>query len=304
MRLTLVKSIVVLAMCSVGRVLAQDADTPAAKKIELNGPEVSMPLQWSRGIPVVELKINGKGPFRFFFDTGAQGSVLGLDLAKELELPVLGDARVASPGGKGVPAQNVRMDKIELGGATLRNLSALAFDRSVLGTGQDHPRGVFSAKSFPGYLVTMDYPKERLVIRSGELPAADGAAIFAYGPNQRLPELKLDVAGHEVTLHMDSGASGGLTLPWEMADHLPLEAKPVEVGRGRRVDQEVIIYGAKLKGDVKIGKFVLHNPDLRFQKLPGATGQVGNGILRKFAVTLDSKNSRIRLEEVAAGKLH
>lgn len=274
---------------------AQDEPTPV--KVELTAPQVSVPLHWARGTPVVDVKINGQGPFRFFLDTGAQGSVLGLDLANELKLPVLGESQVRSPGGKGIPSKTVRLDRLEIGAAILSKATAQAFDRSFLSRGPESPRGVLSAKSFPGYLLTLYYPKERLLIRPGELPAPDGKTIFAYDPKLPLPELPVNVAGTEITLHMDSGAPSGITLPLELAEKLPLESRPVEVGRGRRVDQEVIILGAKLKGDVKVGRFVLHNPDLRFQNIPGAKGNIGGEFLRKFAVTLDSRNSRIFLEE-------
>jgi predicted aspartyl protease len=291
--------IVVSCLCFISGAPAQEPHAPPPPKVEMNVPEVSLPLHWSRRNPVVDVKINGQGPFRFFLDTGAQGSVLGLDLAEELHLPVLGEARVGSPGGKGLPAKRVRLDRVDVGEAVLTGVTAMAFDRSSISGGKDNPRGVLSAKSFPGYLLTVNYPKERLVIRPGELPVADGDTVFAYDPKLPLPELRINVAGQETTLHMDTGAPSGITLPLEFAERLPLESKPVEIGRGRRVDQEVIIYGAKLKGDVKVGKFVLHSPDLRFQNIPGAKGNIGGEFLRKFAVTLDSKNCRIRLEEVA-----
>jgi hypothetical protein len=294
-----VLSIMFLVLALPANSSAQDPQAPMPGKFEMTGAQVSVPLQWARNTPVVEVKINGRGPYRFFLDTGAQGSVLGMDLAEELHLPVLGDARVGSPGGKGLPAKRVRIDRVEIGGATLTAATAIAFDRSQLSRGKDSPRGVLSAKSFPGYLLTLNYPKEMLLIRPGELPPADGATIFAYDPKLPLPELPINVGGQHISLHMDSGAPSGITLPLSLADKLPLESKPVEIGRGRRVDQEIIIFGARLKGDVKVGAFALHNPDLRFQDIPGAKGNIGGEFLRKFAVTLDSKNSRIKLEEVA-----
>jgi hypothetical protein len=271
-----------------------EPDTPG--KIELRMPEVSLPLYWFGKTPVVELKINGKGPFRFFLDTGAQGSVLAQDLAEELRLPVLAEARVSSPGGKGLPAKKVRLDRVELGDAVLSDVPAYAFDRSQLGRGKDAPRGVLSAGTFPGYLVTLDYPNSRLVIRPGELPAADGSRVFAYAAKRPLPELRLSIAGREVVVHLDSGSPGGITLPLELAARFPLASKPVEVGRGKRVDREVIILGAKLNGQVKLGTYVLENPDLRFQDIPGAPGHVGYEFLRRFTVTLDSKNRRVQLD--------
>jgi len=286
----------VVAVSDSERSTIQPQARPPAK-VELRQEEVSMPLLWFNKKPVIELRINGKGPFRFYLDTGAQGSVLGQDLADELKLPVDGEARVGSPGGKGLPAKQVRLDNVEIGDAMLSAMPALSFDRSALGSGKDNPRGVLSASVFPGYLVTLDYPQSRLVIRRGELPPPDGVKVFAYDAKSPLPEIHLDIAGTPVTVHLDSGAPSGITLPLVLAERLPLASKPVEVGRGKRVDQEVIILGAKLKGQVKLGEYVLDNPDLRFQDIPNVKGQVGFDVLRHFAVTLDSKNRRLQLVE-------
>ena len=266
-------------------------------KIELRTPEVSVPMHWLMKKPMVDVKINGKGPYRFFLDTGAQGSVLDQALAEDLKLPVLGDGRVGSPGGKGLPAKKVRLDRLEVGDAVLSAVPAYAFDRSHLDRGKDSPRGVLSAGIFPGFLVTLDYPQSRLVIRRGQLPAPDSARVFTYDAKRPLPELRLSVAGQQVDVHLDSGAPGGITLPLKLAERLPLASKPVEVARGRRVDQEVVILGAKLNGQVKLGRYVLENPDLRFQDIPNAPGHVGYEFLRRFAVTLDAANHRVQLDQ-------
>jgi hypothetical protein len=252
-------------------------------------------MLWFMNKPVVDVQINGKGPYRFYLDTGAQGSVLDQGLADELKLAAVGETRVGSPGGKGLPAKQVRLDRVEVGGAVLHGVPAVSFDRTFLARGKDSPRGVLSAATFPGFLVTLDYPQSRLVILPGQLPAPDGARVFGYDAKRPLPEIRLSVSGREVNVHLDSGSPGGITLPLELAKHLPLASKPVEVGRGKRVDQDVIIWGAKLNGQVKLGKYVLDNPDLRFQDIRNAPGHVGYEFLRRFAVTLDALHHRIQL---------
>jgi CubicO group peptidase (beta-lactamase class C family) len=275
-------------------------ELPKPGKIELGTTEVSVPIHWFTKRPVVDVRINGKGPYRLFLDTGAQGSVLDQGLADELKLPVVGEARVGSPGGKGLPGKQVRLDRLEVGDAKLSIVQAAAFDRSQLGRGEEVPRGVLSASTFPGYLVTLDYPHSQLLIRRGQLPEPDGARVFGYGEKRPLPEIPLSIAGLDVTLHLDSGSGGGITLPLELAKRLPLTSKPVEVARGKRVDQEVVILGAKLNGQVKLGEYALENPDLRFQDVANAPGHVGYEFLRRFAVTLDASNHRVQLEHIPA----
>ena len=291
-----------LVLLSLGALAGADEPNPVPEKptpakIELRTAEVSVPMHWFGKRPVVEVKINAKGPYRFFLDTGAQGSVLDQGLADELKLPVVGKARVGSPGGKGLPANQVRLDRVEVGDAVLSGVPAVAFDRSFLDLGKDTPQGVLSASTFPGFLVTLDYPESRLVIRRGQLPAPDGACVFAYDAKRPLPEIRLSVAGQDVTVHLDSGSGGGIALPLKLAGGLPLASKPVEVGRGKRVDQEVVILRANLNGQVKLGQYVLENPDLYFLDIAHAPGNVGYEFLRRFAVTLDASNHRIQLEQ-------
>jgi len=255
-------------------------------------------MRWFGKKPVIEAKINGRGPFQFFFDTGAQGAVLGLDLVEELRLPVVGKGEVSSPGGKGVPAKAVRFD-LEVGDVSVKNVSAFTFDRAGLYGNPKAPKGVLSPRAFSGYLVTFDFPHERFLIRKGELPAPDDVTVFACDPKRPIPAIPVDVAGQKVFAFLDTGAPGGLTLPFSMASRLALAAAPIEIGRGRRVDRELVIYGAKLEGQIKLGRYAWENPSIHFIKGSSHESNIGNDILRRFAVTFDVKNYRIGLEEQA-----
>jgi CubicO group peptidase (beta-lactamase class C family) len=261
--------------------------------------EVSVPLRQFGNKPVVDVKINGKGPFALFFDTGAQGSGLDLALAQELKLPVIGEALIASPGGKGISAKRVRLT-VQIGTLIRADGRAVAWDRSRLYPDAKAPRGVLSARMFPGYLVTLDLSKKRLLLRKGELPKPDGATVFACDPKVPIPTIGITVAGLEVKVHLDSGAPRGLTLPLSLAERLPLEAKPVVVGRGKRVDREVVLYRARLRGDIRLGRHVLHNPVVHFDNALSEHGLVGNEILERHALTFDSANNRVRLADAAA----
>ena len=61
---------------------AQDLQ-PTPAKLEIKASEASVPLYWVRNTPVVEVKINGKGPYRLIFDTGAPVILLTNKLARE-----------------------------------------------------------------------------------------------------------------------------------------------------------------------------------------------------------------------------
>ena len=106
----------------------QHAEGPP--RVELGAEEVKVPLEFVGGRPVVAVKLNGKGPYRMYLDTGASGSVLSDKLARELKLPVLGKAGVKAggdgPDKKPIQAEIVRLDRLDIGAAVVRGARAAA----------------------------------------------------------------------------------------------------------------------------------------------------------------------------------
>jgi tetratricopeptide (TPR) repeat protein len=55
-------------------------------------PDISLPVLWYRGIPLVPVAINGMGPYPFLFDTGASNTILAAQFCPLLGLrPTLGN---------------------------------------------------------------------------------------------------------------------------------------------------------------------------------------------------------------------
>src|SRR5262249_1237636 len=146
-----------------------------------------------------------------------------------------------------------------------------------------------------GCLLTLDYPGQRVLVTRGALPAPDGKEVFAWDSTAPIPDITIDVAGHPVRAHLDSGSGGSLTFPTTLAAKLPLNGDLVEIGRARMVGQERVIRGGELKGKVHIGRYRLENPKLRFMDDMAADGNVGSAVLRNFQVTVDPLRYRLRL---------
>jgi len=271
-------------------------------KVTLAAEEVSVPLSFFHNRPVVEVRINGAGPYEFILDTGAGGgSVLNAGLSKELDLPVRGKVQLMSPGGsRPMDADVVGIETLEIGGIRISNGTAQAADLSgALGV-PGMPRGVLSIADLKDLLLTIDYPGKRLIVSRGSLPEPDGRDVLAYEYLQGLPAVPVEVAGKIYTLHMDTGSPSGVTLPVSSIGGLPLESEPVEVGRAHMVDREVVIRGARLDGKVRFGPLEMDHPRITF--LEGVdVGNVGNEILQKFAITMDQKTRRLRLSGPVKG---
>lgn len=273
---------------------------PAPAGIEVPRDGVTIPVKDMGGRPIVGLEINGKGPFRFILDTGAVTTVVSDELSRELSLTPLGGVQVKSVGGEPAPAMVVIRD-LRIGGVRLEGVIAAAMPLGALLKGEDAPRGILSALSFPGCLLTYDYPGKRILIKRGAMEAADARSVFQYSEDHVLPTVPVRVAGHDTQVHLDTGSPFGLVLPVRFLTELPLASQPKEVGKARTGGGEFTVSSARVDGTIELGKYKLDLDEVRFSDArpgPGpAIGNLGYDALRHFVVTLDSQNRRIRIDQ-------
>jgi aspartyl protease len=254
-------------------------------KIEVPAEGASMPMLDIGGRPVVEVKINGKGPFPFILDTGATDTVIDSGLSAELGSSLTEDQPIK---------------ELIIGAVKVTDLEAAVVPvTAMFGKVDKPPRGVLSALAFPGYLLTFDYPGKQIALRKGALPEANGRTIFSYGADEILPIVPVKVAGREVKVHLDTGAPFALALPTKYKDQLALTAPAVEKGKARTHAGDFPVFKGTLDGDIAIGDFKLASREVHFTDVvphSGAApqGQLGYGALREFVITLDSANRRIQ----------
>jgi hypothetical protein len=195
------------------------------------------------------------------------------------------------------------VQELSIGGLTLKNLPSVAFEGMPFPKSDESPRGVIGPYSLKGLLVTLDYPREMIIFRRGELGPPDEQEIFGWKGNTPLPETPVSVAGKTILVHLDSGSSGALSVPVDLVDELPLAGPLVDKGYAKTVDQVEPVRGATLAGDLRIGRYRLENPTVHFVDIAKKTGNVGAGILSQFAMTYDPANRRLRLDGPEDGRL-
>ena len=273
---------------------------PTPTGIQVPGNGVTVPMQDMEGRPVVELKINGNGPYRFILDTGAVTTVVSDELSRELALTPPAGVQVAAANGGPAPAI-VLIHDVRIGNAVLEGVIAAVMPMGDLLKGKNAPRGVLSAASVPGYLLIYDYPGKHISIKKGALESADSKGTFQYTEEQVLPTVPVRIAGHNTEVHLDTGSPFGLTLPVKFLAQLPLASQPRDAGKVRTGGGEFPVSIARLNGTIELGKYKLDLDEVRFSDArPGpspATGNIGYDDLRHFVVTLDSTNRRIQLDQ-------
>ena len=258
---------------------------------------VVLPMDLAKGQPIVDVKLNGKGPFRMFLDTGAGTMVLDDDLAKELGLDTIDSTRLGDPRDpQAIRADVVELDRVELGAARFEKVRAVAWDRSTLRRGgAEVPRGVVGIGVFHDVLLTLDYPKAQVRLATGMLPESDGERVLDYRSPMGIPVIPVRLGTRTYQAHLDSGSPAGFMLPLVEKDSLTVLGALKEVGRGRSANSTMTIHAAQLADTMRIGSHVFPQPEVQFNDaLPDAN--VGGRLLREFIVILDQPNRRVRLE--------
>jgi len=258
----------------------------------------AVPLEFETGRPAIDLKINGKGPYRLLFDTGSgAGLILDKSLADELGLKANGKRRIGDPNSpEAIEADTMKIGRVALGDLALKNVEAISWSREGIGAGAT--RGVVGLPLFGARVVTLDYPGHKFIVESGGLPEPDGHTVLSATFEDGIPSVPIDVAGVAYRAHLDSGSTGFIGMPLAAADKLPLDGPVAKVGRARTASGDYSVSEGKLSGYLRVGDILLEGPKLRFVGLPNAN--LGSDFLRSMVVSVDSKNARVKL--VASGK--
>ena len=288
LRLALIVAIII--SCSWHARDAHSAGSTAKLPLEI-------PLKMDGGMPTIELMVNGKGPFVFGIDTGAQGGArIDSSLMEKLALKPSGQVRATDGSGRNPQmAELVKLESIEIGG--LRFTDVTAGSRNY----RNSPRpmnidGILGLSVLSEYMVTLDYPAKLLRIEKGELPKADGAEILDYKSKGGIPLLELSVGTTKIDAHLDSGNMiGAFVLPTAFAEKLTRASEPVVVGRARSASGEMEIKQVQVKDMIRLGRHEFPDPTVTYPALSDI-GNIGAKMLSQFVVTFDQKNERVRLK--------
>jgi len=254
------------------------------------------PMQFRGLMPVIEVKLNGQGPFVFTIDTGA-GMQADIDTSVAVRLKLQPSGRVLNgdPSGENDRAvDTAQIDSIAFGGAEFRNVTAVIRPQRIT---KDYPEvdGILGFALFTDNLLTLDYPAMQVRLARGALPAANGADILSFEIENRIPVIEVAIGKLRVRAHVDSGNFvAGFILPEELVEQLQLLSPPVTVGRARSVSNQIEIKQAQLRDTIHIGRYDYPQATITFPALSDTN--VGLKVLREFALTFDQKNRRMKLE--------
>ena len=241
-------------------------------------------------IPVVEVKIGGKGPYRFAIDTGAQGhGRISRELAEELGLPKVGEVGTPAPGGTVATRPVFAAPEISVGAVSFKNLDLVAL--SAVRGPEIEWDGILGNALLELLPLTLDYGAARARFGGPEL--SEGLPIsFDRG----IPVVPIQIAGKRFAVHFDSGnGAAALFLDEAEATALPLAGEPVERGRARTSFGDFAVMEAPLAVSVTAGTTPLSVQAVGWPSArPG--GNLGSRGMAGLAVTIDATAQLVRIE--------
>lgn len=299
-------ALVVISPCLTSETHAQPQrrGLPAPQEIVLPPSAVKVPMLRYERLPLIEVTINGKGPFRLVLDTGASGVLLSKDHADSLSLPSPPGmpagmkTQVMTPGGP-IAATLAYIDELRIDDVQIRGIwtivTELPFGEAI--------DGVIGMNLFRSGLLTYDYPGGRFVLSQGELPEVNNRDVFAYRTPQNSgshPTINLTIGDKPVEFLIDTGFGGWFSVPATFAQQLSITAGPVDSRMGLAVGGSMRQRIARVASVISIGRYSVNRPVVQIQPEGGdspmpARKVVGTSFLEHFVVTIDGTNNRIQL---------
>jgi predicted aspartyl protease len=114
---------------------------------------------------LVNVRINGRGPYRFFVDTGATVTIVSAALARKLRLAPL-PVSVQGIGAGGSFSTQASVAAIDVGEAHQSRVLVATYDLSQINAAVGPTDGGLGYDFLKHYRVTIDYPEHRLCLQA------------------------------------------------------------------------------------------------------------------------------------------
>jgi predicted aspartyl protease len=244
--------------------------------------------------PTVRVMIDGRGPFNFVVDTGAEGDGwISPELAARLNLKTIG---TVPPDGPDDPEQDLRLfaaRTLNVGGMTF---AAPRFGEMLqMGPKRQPFDGMLGSGLFARLQIAFDYRHRLLLVTEGRLTTGQTVGFY-----RGLPVASLTIGDRSVEAHLDTGnIAGQLFVDRQAGEALPLAGEPGEKGRVRTHYGEQTIMEARLGASVMFGKTVLPVTTVRW---PAAIGlnNLGSRGLANMLVRIDARTRRLAITPARA----
>jgi hypothetical protein len=164
---------------------------------------------------VINVRLNGKGPFRFIFDTGAV-AVVAPEVVRSLGLKIENlQTGMGGVGEKPVERGETKIADVEVGPLHLadQEFGVLSFDDTKYVFGANRIDGILGFPVFKSYVVRVDYENKRLTFTPpAEFSYRGNGTIVPLDFDRHLPLVKGELDNVPGIFVIDTGARSALLL--------------------------------------------------------------------------------------------
>ncbi len=270
--------------------------------------EVTLPFRLINNHIYANVKVNGRGPYTFIFDTGGI-NVVTPTLAKAMDLKIEGHVEARGAGSGTMEAGFTKVRTLELGAASIKDQPFGAFPLDALSDveGLDQS-GMIGFETFRRFVTRIDYGKHTITLidpRAFDANDAGFAVPLAFDGN--VTEIDAVYDGIRGKFQLDTGARSALTLtgPFVARNNLRAKARRgVEGVTGWGVGGPTRSYTERA-GTLTIGSLNISAPVVQLSSDSGGAmaeggiaGNIGAGILKRYVLTLDYEHNVVYFKQI------
>ncbi len=277
-------------------------EPPRPGRTTLGSPLVVVSAQTLDNYLIVEARWDRNGPYHFLVDTGSSVTLVTPALAKRYpstNATIAATAanaprvRVRSADGGIAELLPATLRRLELGDAHFDEVPVLIYDCAALsahlGVKID---GVLGFPLFRETLLTLDYPRSRVVLQPANTTALIPGTTLPLDDANKTPLIHVRLGDRSFVALIDSGSDAPLSLnPVGLEPSFangPRAGATVGTLTGDRPEQV-----GRLAETLAIGDFTLPRPIVN---LTDELSTVGGAVLRSFSVTFDQEHNRVTFQ--------
>jgi Aspartyl protease/PDZ domain len=264
----------------------------------ITGSEAVIPVSVEAGEVIVDVSIDGRGPFPLMFDTGAQ-DMLTPETVSALGLKTEGSGTLRDSGGGRVSITFARAATVRLSDAEMTDqpFVVLPLPRYLTERGSRPPlAGFIGYELLARFAARLDYGGKTLTLRPASNFRYDGNGVrvpLTLAGN--IPVVPAAADGIPGRFVLDTGSTGALTLRREFVEDHRLEVRHPAGLRIKSIGAAGPFETILTRLDqFDIAESRIDHPATRFPSIRGeglpftdVDGSVGYEILKQFVVTFD-----------------
>lgn len=251
----------------------------------------------------VDVQVNGRGPYKFIVDSGADTSAVGLRVARDLQLP-LGTPAILNGMTSRNLVDRVRVAELSFGPSNVRNLEVPALRENDLGGD-----GMIGIDALVQQRLMMDFEKRLVKVEDARKPVRynpDDIVITARRERGQLILTHVQAAGFALDAIIDTGSEitiGNSALRNKLLrkNRAKFETVPVIGVTGATMNLDIAVIR-----EIEIGPITLQDVPIAFADVPpfkmfGLSDEpallLGTDILDTFRrVSLDFRARKVRFQ--------